>query len=80
MAPVFQGGDLCLIMEKGCHKTHCLSGVELVCKSNLCYALQIKVCLLCKYGGMQIKKEGGGSIGIFGVGMLGMPTDGPISL
>ena len=26
------------------------------------------------------KKRGGGSIGIFGVGMLGMPTDGPISL
>ena len=26
------------------------------------------------------KRGGGGSIGIFGVGMLGMPTDGPIGL
>ena len=25
MAPVFQGGDLCVIMEKGPHKNHCLS-------------------------------------------------------
>ena len=25
VAPVFQGGDLCVIMEKGPHKNHCLS-------------------------------------------------------
>ena len=24
--PIFQGGDLCVIMDKGPHKTHCLSG------------------------------------------------------
>ena len=26
VAPVFQGGDLCVIMEKGSHKTNFLSG------------------------------------------------------
>ena len=42
MVPVFQGGDLCDIMEKGPHKTICISGFVRILKYVGCN--QFKLC------------------------------------
>ena len=36
VAPVFQGGDLCVIMEKGPRKTHCLSSFVQISEFSAC--------------------------------------------